>query len=215
MCCSVSQCVAVCCSVLQCVDTETWTRDELDTSVSSLQSDVSMGWLWSVGSIQLQVTFAEYRLFYRALLQKRPIISSILLNKTTPYTHPCHHFSLTKCVLCVYPVRHICVYPLRHICVLFVYPLRHICTHLTHDFSEMYPTHFVRCFITWVVSHSLWWLSPIYLTKWDTEADTSLSSLQRHVSNSVSTQLDTFVFSVSTQLDTSVLISLITSVRCI
>jgi len=33
-----------------------------------------MGWLRSVGSIELQVSFAEYRLFYRALLQKRPII---------------------------------------------------------------------------------------------------------------------------------------------
>jgi len=29
-----------------------------------------MGWLRSVGSIKLQVSFAEYRLFYRALLQK-------------------------------------------------------------------------------------------------------------------------------------------------
>ena len=33
-----------------------------------------MGWLRSVRSIKLQVSFAEYRLFYRALLQKRPII---------------------------------------------------------------------------------------------------------------------------------------------
>ena len=33
-----------------------------------------MGWLRSVGSIKLWVSFAEYRLFYRALLQKRPII---------------------------------------------------------------------------------------------------------------------------------------------
>jgi len=32
------------------------------------------GWLRSVGSIKLQVSFAGYRLFYRALLQKRPII---------------------------------------------------------------------------------------------------------------------------------------------
>ena len=33
-----------------------------------------MGWLRVVGSLKLQVSFAEYRLFYRALLQKRPII---------------------------------------------------------------------------------------------------------------------------------------------
>jgi len=44
-----------------------------------------MGWLRSVGSIKLHVSFAEYLLFYRALLQKRPIILSILLTKATPY----------------------------------------------------------------------------------------------------------------------------------
>jgi len=51
-----------------------------------------MGWLRSVGSIKLKVSFAEYRLFYRSLLQKRPIILSILLTKATPYAPPmvCH-----------------------------------------------------------------------------------------------------------------------------
>jgi len=44
-----------------------------------------MGWLRLVGSIQLQVSFAEYSLFYRALLQKRPVILSILLTVATPY----------------------------------------------------------------------------------------------------------------------------------
>jgi len=33
------------------------------------------GWLRLVGSLKLQVSFAEYSLFHRALLQKRPIIS--------------------------------------------------------------------------------------------------------------------------------------------
>jgi len=44
-----------------------------------------MGWLRSVGSIRIQVSFAEYRLFYRALLQKRPVILSILLVEATPW----------------------------------------------------------------------------------------------------------------------------------
>ena len=44
----------------------------------------AMGWLRSVGSIKLHVSFAEYRLFHRALLQKRPIIVSILLTEATP-----------------------------------------------------------------------------------------------------------------------------------
>ena len=44
-----------------------------------------MGWLRSVGSIELWVSFAEHRLFYRALLQERPTILSILLTEATPY----------------------------------------------------------------------------------------------------------------------------------
>ena len=47
----------VCYSVLQCV------------VVSSVA--VCMWWLRSVGSIKLQVSFAEYCLFYRALLHNR------------------------------------------------------------------------------------------------------------------------------------------------
>ena len=44
-----------------------------------------MGWLRLVGSLKLYVSFAEYRLFYRALLQKRPIILRSLLVEATPY----------------------------------------------------------------------------------------------------------------------------------
>jgi len=43
-----------------------------------------MGWLRWVGSLKLQVTFAKYRLFYRALLQKRLIILRSLLIVATP-----------------------------------------------------------------------------------------------------------------------------------
>jgi len=48
-----------------------------------VMSHTGMGWLRSVGSIKLYVSFAEYRLFYRALLQKRPVI---LFN----HVHPQH-----------------------------------------------------------------------------------------------------------------------------
>jgi len=44
---------------------------------AQLALHVDMGWLRLVGSLKLQVSFAEYRLFYRALLQKRPIILSL------------------------------------------------------------------------------------------------------------------------------------------
>jgi len=44
-----------------------------------------MGWLWLVGSLKLQFSFAEYRLFHRALLQKRPTILWSLLHVATKY----------------------------------------------------------------------------------------------------------------------------------
>ena len=44
-----------------------------------------MGWLRLVGSLKLQVSFAEYNLFHMALLQKRPMILRSLLIVATPY----------------------------------------------------------------------------------------------------------------------------------
>jgi len=43
-----------------------------------------MGWLRLVGSLQLQVSFAEYSFFCRTLLQKRPMIFRSLLIVATP-----------------------------------------------------------------------------------------------------------------------------------
>ena len=53
-----------------------------------------MEWLRSVGSINLYVSFAEYCLLYRPLLQKSPIILSILLTKATPYVYAYYGNSL-------------------------------------------------------------------------------------------------------------------------
>jgi len=63
-----------------------------------------MGWLRLVGSIS-QVSFAEKRLFYRALLQERPIISSILLTAATSYMHVTFHICgmlVTFMLHCIY-----------------------------------------------------------------------------------------------------------------
>ena len=49
-----------------------------------IDTRLDMGWLRSVGSIKLQLSSAEYRLFYRSLLRKRPIILLILLIVATP-----------------------------------------------------------------------------------------------------------------------------------
>ena len=46
---------------------------------------IDMGWLRLVGSNKTQVSFAEYDLSYRALLQKRPIILRRLLIVATQY----------------------------------------------------------------------------------------------------------------------------------
>jgi len=48
-------------------------------------STIHMRWLRLVGSLKLWVYFAEYRLFYRASLRKRPIILRGLLIVATPY----------------------------------------------------------------------------------------------------------------------------------
>ena len=57
-----------------------------DSQISFL--GITMWWLWLVGSIKLWVSYAEYSLFYGCLLQKRPMIESILLTEATPCTVP-------------------------------------------------------------------------------------------------------------------------------
>ena len=69
-------------------------------------SNIYIGWLTLVGSIKLYVSFAEYSLFYRGVLQKRPIISSILLTKATQ-----------KHLTCVYTWVRLCM----SMCLCFVY----------------------------------------------------------------------------------------------
>ena len=49
------------------------------------QYNSTVGWLTLVGSLKLQVSSAEYRLFYRAFLQKRPVALRSLLIVATAY----------------------------------------------------------------------------------------------------------------------------------
>jgi len=46
---------------------------------------VDMGWLWLIGSIKFQVSFAKEPYKTDDILQKRPMILSILLTVATPY----------------------------------------------------------------------------------------------------------------------------------
>ena len=65
-----------------------------------------MEWLRLVGSLKSYVSFAEYRLFYRALLQKRRIILRRLLIVATPYT-PLACDMANNNVICAYDI-HTC-----------------------------------------------------------------------------------------------------------
>jgi len=62
----------------------------------------NMGWLRLVGSREFKVSFAEYGLFYRILLQKRPVICMNLLIVATPYVFYisiAHYLSATRAPL--------------------------------------------------------------------------------------------------------------------
>ena len=58
-------------------------RQNKNTYIGVMAAE-NMGWLRLVGSLKRYVCFAEYRLFYRALLQKRPVILRSLLIVATP-----------------------------------------------------------------------------------------------------------------------------------
>jgi len=68
---------------------QTWLIYMCDMTLTRMGHISNMGWLQPVGSIKLQVSSAEYRLFNRALLQKRPMILSILPTEATPYSLIC------------------------------------------------------------------------------------------------------------------------------
>ena len=72
-----------------------------------------MGWLRFVGSFKSQVSFAEYRLFYRALLQKRlMILRSLLIGVSALLAHgdstqQVHFWCVCVDVSCVTHLQHI------------------------------------------------------------------------------------------------------------
>jgi len=53
----------------------------------STSKSCAMGWLRFIGSLKSSFSFAEYRLCYRALLHKRPMILRSLLHVATPYMY--------------------------------------------------------------------------------------------------------------------------------
>ena len=69
----------------------------------------AMGWLWLVGSIKLQVSFAKEPYKRDNILQKRPVILSILLTVATPYPHTHKHIR-THTRAHIHTQKHICTH---------------------------------------------------------------------------------------------------------
>jgi len=82
--CSALQYVALRCSALRCVAEPCSVLRQVAPG-ELLAFFLGMGWLRLVGSLKLRVSFAEYRLCYRALLQKTRIILRSLRIVATPY----------------------------------------------------------------------------------------------------------------------------------
>ena len=95
VCCSVLQCVAVRCSALQCVAVRCSASQCLAVCSNLLLAGTSNVHTSSLSIHKLQVSFAEYSPFYRALLQKRPIILRSLLSLLT-CTHPLFPFTRSR-----------------------------------------------------------------------------------------------------------------------
>ena len=74
-----------------------------------------MRWLRLVGSLKSYVSFADYCLFHRALLQKRPTISRSLLIVATPYIH-----FYDVCIIGKVSISHICI-SYRHISDVYIF----------------------------------------------------------------------------------------------
>jgi len=75
---------------------------------------ILMGWLRFVGSLKSYVSFAEYRLFYRALLQKRRL-----------YIKDCLYMGVSRRRLCIRPRPYILIGWLRFVTIRL--PARRLC----------------------------------------------------------------------------------------
>jgi len=60
-----------------------------NTILVTIEFDLVMGWLWLAGSIKSYVSFAKEPYKRGNILQKRPVILSILLTVATPYNIIC------------------------------------------------------------------------------------------------------------------------------
>jgi len=97
-----------------------------------------MGRLRLVGSFELSVSFAEYSLFHRALLQKRPIIlRSLLIVATHCFTHANTHTHTQIYLSAIITLT--CVFVCLFTCIWFFF-LKKRCT-VSHEWTNVW-NHF-------------------------------------------------------------------------
>ena len=101
-------------------------------------SAIAMEWLRLVSSFKLQVSFAEYSLFHRALVQKRPIILWSLLIVATPYVFCSWRYRIYT-YICMYVCIFICRNIYAYVCI-YMYMQKHVYVHTciyTHTHIEV------------------------------------------------------------------------------
>ena len=101
-------------------------RPQPPTSLCQRRNVLYMGWLRVLGSLKLQVSFAEYRLFYKALLHKRPIILRSPLIVATPYVLLSANIWLLACLYERHVETHVCDMTLPHRAYHTTMPMRHV-----------------------------------------------------------------------------------------
>jgi len=75
-----------------------------------------MGWLRLVGSLKLQVSFAEYHLLHRALLQKSPKILRSLLTVATSYAYCVCRYMYVYMHVCISVWMYVCMQACMFVC---------------------------------------------------------------------------------------------------
>jgi len=102
-----------------------------------------MGWLRLVGSFKLQVSCAEYRLVYSALLQKRPVILRSLLIVATPYHSRGQQACTTMCdniYINIHIYTYTYIHTYIHIYISKNFPM-HSCDATSLHMCDMTPLH--------------------------------------------------------------------------
>ena len=102
---------------------------------------IDMGWLRLAGSWKLQVSFAEYRLFYRALLQKRPRIlrSLLIMASVLGGLHPVTEMRWCACICTQYLCAHTFSLATLSPHLPFPAPPLHSHTHKTRTHTLKHP----------------------------------------------------------------------------